>query len=578
MFLIFLFPLFTFAQTEAPIVIEAPSEPSLSSPYTIPGSTWELRGGEPGPALRQVPGLLLATNGGAGQTKSVFIRGARAEDTLVLLDGMPLNDPLSPSRAFDFSEIPLGTVERVEVLKGPQSVLYGSDAMGGVVQLFSKREPESKLRAEGGSYRKIKAQASHLGFQSSYEQSRGFSAADSREGNAERDGHRAWRLGGNKIFSLADNASLRVQAFYHNAVTDTDRSGGVGGDSINTYNRSSQLLFRMEAIRIAENGLEWTTSASLNSRAREDNTVGPAFYRSNLVRAESKLHRRWRAHSPTVGVVFEREAGRSSEITATKKFNSGGVYAQETFSSGRWQAEAGARLDLHSSHTSAKNFRAGIGYWLAPERAKLKASAGTGFKAPTLYQTYSSYGNSALRPSKSVGFDGGGEFAFGPWAAELVYYENHFRELIDFDLTRMRYFNVGRARTRGVEGALSWQRGLFTVKNSLTILRAKDLSTGEKLLRRPTFTDVLEFTVARTRWGLSTYGRYVGKREDVHPVAYSRQTMPAFFLVDMDFFRTLSEGWKIVGRGENLLNRKYQEVSGYGTAGLSIYGGVEAVF
>lgn len=566
-----LFPILALA--DSPILVTA-SEDNESA--YVSGAEWD-GGGEKVETALRLSGISFAAHGGPGQTRSVFLRGARAEDTLVLLDGIPLNDPLSPSRSFDFSQVPTSDIERIEILKGPQSVLYGSDAMGGVVHFFTRRDPAGpRVRAEGGSYGTYSTRVSHLGFHAGYERSEGFSAADAREGNTERDAHQAWNLGGQQSIALGEKTNLRLQGLFHRAKTDTDKTGGRGGDSTGTFTRNEQLLFRAEATHV-ENGYEWITAGSLFSRDRNDNTVAPAYYRSHLWKTESSVSRAFGAHTPTLGAEYYEEVGRSSEIQGRRKFRAGAAFLHDRFASERWEATLGGRLDFHSEHSAAGNFGLGAAYWLSPGTLQARAHLGSGFKAPTLYQTYSSYGSPSLAPSRSLGGDIGLLWRSGKWEVELGYYANRFRQLIDFDPVRSRYFNIGRAESHGVEAGLAREIGSLRIRDTFTTTHAVDKVTGLKLPRRPVLSNALEFIYDRSgRRGGNLFLRYVGKREDIHPVLYTRQSMPAFFTVNLDLYYRLSAAWKITARGENLLNRHYQETSGFGTAGRSGYLGLEA--
>lgn len=555
-----------------------------SAPYEVPfsvghlsGEDWDRYGGQAENGLSAVPGLSFSSGGGPGQTRSVFLRGARAEDTLVLVDGIPLNDPLSPSRSFDFSQFPTSDIERIEVLKGPQSVLYGSDAMGGVVQIFTKSRLSSSARLEGGSYGTIRARATHLGFHAGFERSDGISAADSENGNTERDGHKSWNLGGAREFSLGDRAKIRLQGLFHRNRTDTDRNGGAGGDSVGTYTRNSQLLFKADTLRISLDGVEWALGTSLLDRDRSDNTVSPAFYRARLWKAETSLKKKIGNHIPTAGGEYSEEAGRSSEIQGRRRFRGGAAYLQEQYLAGRWQFVGGGRLDYHSEHGRSLNYRAGIGFWVVPSELRVKASIGSGYKAPSLYQTYSIYGTPGLRPSQILGGDAGMEYSSGDWSAEATYFQNRFRDLIDFDSARSRYFNIGRAQTSGLELGLGRAFGPLSLKGTFTSLRSEDRATGQKLLRRPTSSGSAELSYqAKQKTGAALNMRYVGHRIDIHPSLFSRQNMPSFFLFGASAHHQLSSRFKLVARAENLLNRKYQETSGFGTPGLSGYLGIEA--
>ena len=169
--------------------METPAE-ELPQAITVIGETeLQNKGQNIGEVLRTVPGVVLSQNGGPGQPQSLFLRGAKSEHTIVIVDGIIVNDPMSPSRSFDFSQIPVGEIERIEILRGPQSVLYGSDAMGGAIQIFTKHGYNDPIiRLEYGSYDSYKAGFSAYGFNADYFQTKGFSAADKNEGNTEREG------------------------------------------------------------------------------------------------------------------------------------------------------------------------------------------------------------------------------------------------------------------------------------------------------------------------------------------------------------------------------------------------------
>lgn len=558
----------------------APERDLPFSVRTVGGERWDTAGGNAEQALSGVPGLSFVASGAAGQTRSLLIRGAKAEHTLVLIDGIPVNDPLSPSRAFDFGQIPVDEIERIEVIKGPQSVLYGSDAMGGVVHIITKSGNQTHVKLEGGSYRTFRARAGTLGFHAGYEEVRGFSAADERDGNTERDSHGSWNLGGKKEFALGDSAFLRLHAHYEDATTDTDRSGGRGGDSYGTRAKTTQMLFRAESEIFLPSDYNLTVAASYAGRDREDNTNSTAgdYYKANLVKTESLLRRAFGAHSLTLGVEGQEEAGRSSQTTGGyRRFQGLAAFLQDQLSLGAFHANLGGRFDSHSEHENAQTARLGLGYWLAPDLFRLKGSLGTGFKAPSLYQTYSIYGSPQLKPERSVGADFGAELTGEDGRAELTFFGNRYRDQIDFNPVTSRYFNQSRAETYGVELAAERAFGFFRLENSATWLRAFDRDTRLPLLRRPLFTDTVTFGFRKGDFVAANLRlRYVGERIDVHPTAFTRQPMPAFLTLGFDMFHSIGHGMRLTARGENLLDRRYQETSGFGTPGLSGYAGLEA--
>jgi vitamin B12 transporter len=544
---------------------------------TVKGQDWERKGGRPEEALSGVTGLTVTANGGPGQLRSVLLRGANSEHTLVLVDGIPVNDPLHPSRGFNFGQIPVGRIERVEVLKGPQSVLYGSDALAGVVQIFTKRADYAPAaRAEIGSFGTVRSDFSVFGLSGGFERSDGISAADERDGNQERDGHRAWYLNGDKDFSLGEDWLLTLRARYRDATTDTDKNGGPGGDSHGTYTKNSQLLFRAETLYAPAEGWEWKLAGSASDNERDDNTFTPSHYDARIWKAETSVRKQLSAHSLTAGAEHWQEAGRSTDFTGRKLFRNTGLFLHDQYAKDRWQATLGLRRDAHSQHEAANTYAGGIGYWLEPDTLRVKTNLGTGFKAPSLYQIFSSVGNEHLRPEESLGADIGFEFFSENWDSEISWYQIRFRDLIDYNTATNRYFNVHSARSRGVEWTLTRRLGAFTITNALTTIHAVNRNTGALLLNRPRVQDTLEIGYRARSWGTNARARYVGNRVNYHPTLNTNQSMPTFVTFGADAYYQWKPKARFFARGENLSNRHYQEVSGYGTPGLSAYLGIEA--
>jgi vitamin B12 transporter len=544
----------------------------------ISGTRWRVQGETVEAAFAEVPGIAFSAAGGSGQTRSVFIRGARAEDTLVLLDGIPLNDPLSPSRSFDFSQIPTA-LEKIEILKGAQSVGYGSDALGGVILLTSKDSAEPQAQVEGGSYGTIKARAAHLGFRASYERSDGFSAADAKQGNTEKDGFRSYSFGGKKSYSLGTKGLLEAQGFYQYNLTETDRDGGPGGDSLGTQTKNRSLTFRLGESHDLGDGLSLQSGVSHFSKNRDDNTAGPAFYRSQQWRGETFLKKEFASHSPSAGIDFSLENGRSSDFSDRKSLQSLAGFAQWDWRKSSLEGSHGARIDFPAEHQKAVTYRSALGYWLLEDSLKLRASIGSGYKTPSLFQTYSRFGARNLKPSRSVAKDLTLEYFTGDSQTELTAFQNLYRDLIDFQSTPSpgSYRNIGRAESVGLEFGHRHQLGLLYLDTAFTWMNARDRTNGNQLRRRPNLFGSGELGFQKGDFaGAGLQMRWVGKRVDTLPIfPYSAQNMPSFSVLRFSAFHRIQEIWKVTFRIENLLNRSYQETSGFGTAERSFYLGIE---
>lgn len=595
LFLVFL-PLFSWAESSGnqdqprpdsqqlePIVVSASrhDEKSISTPVgrkELQEADWEQKGETVESGLSSIPGLSYSNTGGIGQPRSIFIRGARAEDTLVILDGIPLNDPLSPTRSFDFSQMP-SSLESIEILKGAQSVLYGSDALGGVVLLKSKEQTEPQAKIEAGSYGTYKARASHLGFRANYGRSDGISSADERLGNTERDGYRTYSFGGKKSFALGPNGLLEAQGFYQYQWVETDRDGGPGGDSLGTQTKSRNLTFRLAETHDLGQGFSLHSGVSHFSRNRDDNTVGPAFYRSQTWRAESILRKSFQWHSATAGLDFHRDSGTSSDFLEKKFLHIFSGFLQWDWSHKKFSGSQGARIDLPSQHQKEVTYRSALGYWILEDELQARASIGSGLKVPSLYQTYSRYGSANLKPSSSLSKDVSLQYKTSSSETELTLFENRFKNSIDFVSTPSpgRYQNIGRADSVGLEFAHRQDFFPLYFDNALTYMNARDRTNGERLRRRPRLSLASELGVRRGDFaGASLQMRWIKGRTDTLPIfPYTAQAMPSFAVFRLEGFHRIRNLWKLSLRIENLFDRSYQETSGFGTPERSFYVGLD---
>ena len=271
--------------------IETPAREVASSVTVIPGYEID-RSRRPDliEALRAVPGLAVLQNGGPGEAASVFVRGSKSEHVLVLLDGVEVNDPMNPSRSFDFAHLAAGGIERIEVLRGPQSPLYGSDALGGVINVLTRRgqgRPSLSLTAQGGSEATAAAALEGGGSSGAFDYSFGLSrfstagvsaASNAYPGNSEKDGYANTSLSGRAGLKLRGGveADLIVRAVASS--TDTDSFGGPGGDDPNSKQTYRSLFVRGQA-RALFAGSAWEQKLGISyvgARRENDNPTDAA--------------------------------------------------------------------------------------------------------------------------------------------------------------------------------------------------------------------------------------------------------------------------------------------------------------
>jgi vitamin B12 transporter len=570
-------------------------------------------------ALREVVGLSVLQTGPVGSSASVMLRGANSEHTLVMIDGVEVNDPITPSRTFDFSHLQIEGIERVEILRGPQSTLYGSDAMAGVINIITKKgqgKPVFHLSSLAGSYRTFSGTAGlsgemkkfHYSLWSSSLTSRGFSAASDRlEGNTEADGYKNLSLSARAGYRLADNIDLDFSARFTDARSDIDNYGSAFGDDPNNV-QNYETLFLKGHLRglFSKNRWEqkWTFS-QVRSNRKTDNPTDEQHpfdsdrsrYRSGLFKLDWQnnvfLHE---SNTLTFGAEYQQERGESEYYSESimgpsislfpiKKARNTGIYAQDQLRlAGIFFLTAGIRMDTHSQSGPSTTFRIAPAFFIRQTSTKLKATLGTGFKSPSLYQLYAPgniwgpIGNENLEPEETASWDMGIEQTLwdGKILLEGTFFSSRYKNLIDYDYTE-GYINIAQVSSKGVEIALEFfpiENMALSVSYSHTVV--KDLNTGEALLRRPKnkFAATLNFGIlAKGRLVISLI--HLGERDDMEWIDWiaTKVRMTPFSLLNAVGSYDILPNIQLFLSLDNILDQRYELIKGYGTPGRSAYMG-----
>lgn len=572
--------------------------------------------------LKSQPGVSVAQQGAPGGLSYVSIRGGNSEHTLVLIDGVEVNMPNDPGNTYDFANLSVDNIKKIEILRGPQSTLYGSDALAGVINILTKKgtgKPELFLSSEGGSYNTYKILAglnARLGiFTYSLTGSKfktdGFSSVSEEYGNTEKDGTTNYNFSGNLGLDITKDLNLSFLYRYTKANTDYDQSIGKLGDDPTYIYKLEESVFRTEANFSFFKGM-WQQKLGVSyfrnvrKYSYDSILINPSASRSFYDGRKIKFD--WQNNfilskniNFILGLETEEEKASSeyyiysstfpfTSILPSNNSRTSGIYLENQFKfANSFFGSIGIRYDNHDRFGSQFTYRIAPAYIFWKTKTKIKATVGTGFKAPSLFYLYDpAFGNINLKPVKSLGWDFGIEqfFINNNLTFGLTYFNNSFEDLFGYD-QNFRTININKAETNGFEFFLTIKPVKnLNVKLNYTFTNSKDKSEnsedkGLPLLRRPKnkFAVNINYNFSEDlNSGLEII--YTGKRDDKDFSVFpsKRIELDEYTLVNFSASYNLSEIFKLFGRVENLFDKKYQEVLFYGTPGLSAYAGIKLSF
>lgn len=555
--------------------------------------------------LERAPGVTLSRNGGLGSFTGVRVRGSASEQVLVLVDGVRVADVAAPGGGFDFGTVTSGEIGRIELLRGSNSVIWGSDALGGVLALTTREPAGLEASAEYGARDSFAGQAnwgvttpSHtVQVGGGYVRTDGISAAAA---GTERDGFRQWNLHGRGELALGNSITVRATARYADGKLDID------GFPPPSFAFADTDEFQDTRQASGRAGLVWETgnvridagyAHSETRRDLVDRALGSApYFTSKGISGRAEVLGRWDV-ADRWSLDFGADRQRDRFTTGPTFGSRGGA----TLASGHallgWHGAtadlaAGVRYDHHSRFGGEWTLGANGSVALGDGGWRLRASYGEGFKAPTLFQLLSDFGNPALNPERSRSYDLGIERGDrnAPLHLALTTFRRDSRDLIDFvscfgsasgicvGRPFGTYDNVGRARAEGVELELGARLGeRFRGQAAYSYVRARNRDSGDDLARRPrhALTLAADWTTPWAGLALGSDLRLVSDsfddagnfvRIDGHALATLRASIP------------LGEALELYGRIENLADVSHETAAGYGSAGRSAFAGARVRF
>ena len=541
--------------------------------------------------LRLQPDLQVVQNGGPGTNTTLLMRGGGSNQVLVLIDGIKFNSPSTGSA--DLSSLLTTDIERIEIIKGPQSTLYGSEAMAGVVNIITKKgagKLKADLSVEGGSFTTVKTAGSVSGGtdRTNYRLSATYFDTDgipiAKNGslpNGNTNKSVSAKLGANPT----DNSSVELNLRYGTDKTQLDNyTFGVGPvDTLNyIQNHENYLVAVTGKIFPFE---KYEQSLTLSYLRDNLNATDPVTaYNNYRINATTELLD-WQhtldLHPLTItgGVAYRYESA-NSEGAFDQSIDNKAFYlnAKLDLIDDTLILNAGLRYDDHSIFGNALTYRTGVLYYLKPLEMRFKANLGSGFRAPSLNELYYPYyGNLNLKPEKSIGYDVGVEKDLFDKKLVLgaTWFWQRYRDLIQTDPNTFTAVNIGNALTDGIEiKATALPIDNLKLNAGYTYLNAVDKDTGAFLSLRPRnkFTSSIEYILAK----LTVIGeyQYVSKRFD----SSLNQDISPYATVNLKGSYLLCKNLSLFVRIDNLFNKSYEEAAGYGTPGISAFGGVKVAF
>ena len=562
--------------------------------------------------LRGQPGVAVAATGLPGSQTSVFLRGAEMRNTLVLVDGIKLNDVFNGG--YDFSQLAAESVERIEILRGPQSTLYGSDAAGGVINIVTKRgtsEPSGWVQSEYGSFN---TSTTSGGFSASKGKlsiggDGSYSSSDNDRANSD---YQQYHFDGRARYDFSDrfSATLLANYFHNNDGSPSD---------IYTQDPTARLKTESALFGLTLNAdpTDWWNAKLILSHAQarfdyNDPSYANAFPANNSSPdGDLTLDHRNQIDFQNVFTLTEKNKlllGGSFENDyadnnvwasgvnpnnfggytngTSRTFNSGAVYGEYDYNPFKCLTlTAGGRDEFNSAYGTHATYKVGARY-TAPTATIFRASLGSGYQTPSISQLYgpASWGsNPNLRPEKSVGWDAGIEQPLlnNRLRIGATFFHNDYDDLIAYS-SGGNLANISRARTFGVETFVAWQvLTNLTARASYTWLNTENLDTGVELARRPEHSGSLNLNwqiIPKLQMDATVL--FVGERADFNPLTYTTKAG-----LDSSYIKSnLALRWQvqkhleIFARAENLTDAHYQEAFGYPALGRGFYGGLRAQF
>ena len=561
-----------------------------------------------GEVLQESVGIsIVGARSAPGSNQEVYVRGANTGNVLLLIDGFPANDPSHISSVMDWNLIDLGSLERIEIMKGGQSTLYGSDATAGVINLVTRKSGSSISLQVGGLGTHAEAfqmqktiKSFKLGLALKNFQTQGFSAAANQ---VERDGMGQHNIRLNLGSTLGKHADWDL--YYQSEFYQASLDGGPFMDERDYTAKASNHAFRGQFHQqFVQGDLFVRLFQDITHRFfRNDSTDIPVNAWSNYSESAyvglnqgAETYLKWKLPfgiQSIAGIEYRNQSTSQTDfsISSYGRYDSPaleaslaniqllGTYATvEKHQADVWGLELGGRFNNHSLYGNNMTYHVNPYAYLWP-KGKWFVNYYSSFKAPSLYQLYSPYGNQALKAEQGKTFELGYEQEIGKFYVRLVGFQQAVQDGIVFQAIDAdpygRYFNVSKQNTQGLELEARYAWKGFSTEFAYTyldgqmnqVINGKD-STFSALIRRPKHQLSLRVNQQISkRWSASAYAQYVGERSDYYydDASYQTQevTLAGYVWTELQSTFVLNNRWRVQALLKNVLNQAPVELYGY---------------
>ena len=538
--------------------------------------------------------LKIAQSGPPGGNTSLFLRGSESSHVLVIIDGITMNDPSNPNRQFDLGRLSLNNVEKIEILKGSQGLLYGSNAIGGVILITTKKGKEGtsgSASADYGSFNTVNGAVNvqnqsnrlpigvtSLSFGIDHLQTRGFSAFNKNlTSNADDDGEKRTTVSAGLVQSIHPTGQILLN---YRGVYDKGDIDKVGKDDPNDYQNTKEQYLK------AGYNQNWTTgdtqiSYTKSTHNRTLHQVADAADPSASTEAHKGIletialnHTLYTTEKLTQNFNFDYQHEKDELKRSVENLS--------FFFYNRYELSAhvfnfGLRLDNNQIFNDHLTYKVAWLYNFDP--ALLKFSYSTGFRAPSLNQLYTpKYGNKNLTPETSQTLDLGFEipFVIHKYTGSIFYTD--LKNRLSYDPATYVNQNRGKARIVGFENIFTSQMTAeINIDLSVTWLEAKDTTANQKLERRPNYNAKLSSSYKGDKQTYTLEGDFNSRKPDIDSTG-NRVSVPSYIIYNFYYNHELTKNYSTYAKVQNILDKDYEDVYSYGTAGMSMTLGLKYIF